>query len=121
MRKRLVGVGAVVAAALAAVSLALASGQSTTLKISADKTKLAYNKKTLHADAGKVTIVMKNPSAIFKHDVAIKLKGKVHKGKTVGHDGVSKLTITLKPGTYTFYCTVPGHAAAGMKGKLIVK
>jgi uncharacterized cupredoxin-like copper-binding protein len=31
-----------------------------------------------------------------------------------------KLTLTLKPGTYTFYCTVPGHAAAGMKGKLVV-
>jgi uncharacterized cupredoxin-like copper-binding protein len=26
----------------------------------------------------------------------------------------------LPPGVYTFYCTVPGHEAAGMKGKLVV-
>jgi uncharacterized cupredoxin-like copper-binding protein len=27
----------------------------------------------------------------------------------------------LKPGTYTFLCTVDGHAAAGMKGTLTVQ
>ncbi len=118
MKRKLLGIAVVLASGLAAVSLAF--GSTTTLKISADKTKLAYNKKTLKAHAGKITIVMKNPSKIFPHDVAIKLNGKVHKGKTVGFNGVSKLTLTLKPGTYTFYCTVPGHAAAGMKGKLIV-
>ena len=64
---------------------------------------------------------MKNTSSIFQHDVAIKSKGKVRKkGKTVGKGGISKVTLTLKPGTYTFYCTVPGHEAAGMKGKLVV-
>jgi plastocyanin len=119
MKKRLVAVVAVaVAAAFAVASFAFASG--TTLKLTADKTKLAYNKKTLKAHSGKITISMKNTSSIFQHDVAIKLNGKVHKGKTVGHNGTSALTLTLKPGTYTFYCTVPGHAAAGMKGKLIV-
>jgi plastocyanin len=118
MKKRLLGVAVVVASALAAVSLAF--GGSTTLKLSADKTKLAYNKKVLKAKTGKITISMLNTSPIFQHDVAIKLSGKVHKGKTVGKNGVSKLTLTLKPGTYTFYCTVPGHAAAGMKGKLVV-
>ena len=118
MKKRLLGVAVVAASALAAVSFAL--GGTTTLKLTADTAKLAYNKKTLKATAGKITIVMKNSSSIFKHDVAIKLNGKVHKGKTVGQNAVSKLTLTLKPGTYTFYCTVPGHAAAGMKGKLVV-
>lgn len=120
MKKRFAGVAVVIAVALGAGSYALASSQATTLKLTADKTKLAYNKKTLKAPAGKITIVMKNASAIFQHDVAIKLNGKVHKGKTVGLNKTSKLTITLKPGTYTFYCTVPGHKAAGMKGKLTV-
>ncbi|MCB0975919.1 MAG: cupredoxin domain-containing protein [Acidimicrobiales bacterium] len=27
----------------------------------------------------------------------------------------------LKPGTYTWHCTVPGHEAAGMKGEVTVK
>ena len=118
MKRRLVGVAAALAAALAAVSLAFAG--STTLKISASPTKLAYSKKLLKAPAGKVTIVMKNPS-MLQHDVAIKLNGKVHKSNLVGHGGTAKLTLKLKAGTYTFYCTVPGHAAAGMKGKLVVK
>ena len=118
MKKRLLGVAIVVAAALAAVSLAF--GGSTTLKLTAAKTKLAYNTKVLKAKSGKITISMTNTSPIFQHDVAIKVNGKVTKGKTVGQNGVSKLTVTLKPGTYTFYCTVPGHEAAGMKGKLIV-
>ena len=120
MKKRLVGVAAVVASALAAVSLAFAG--STSLKLSADKTKLAYNTKTLKAKAGKVTITMVNTSSIFQHNVAVKGKGiKTMKGKVVGKGGTSKVTIrNLKPGVYTFFCTVPGHEAAGMKGKLIV-
>jgi plastocyanin len=120
MKKRLVGVAAVVAAALAAVSLAVAGG--TSLKLSADKAKLAYNKKTLKAKAGKVTITMRNTSSIFQHNVAVKGKGiKTKKGKVVGKNGTSTVTFkNLKPGVYTFYCSVPGHEAAGMKGKLVV-
>jgi len=118
MKKRLVGVAVVAASALAAVSIAFAG--STTLKLTADKTKFAYNKKTLKAHAGKITIVMKNPSAIFPHDIAIKGHGIKKKGKVVHVGGTSKVTVTLKPGTYEFYCTVPGHEAGGMKGKLIV-
>ena len=33
----------------------------------------------------------------------------------------AKLTVTLAAGTYTLYCTVPGHRAAGMVAKLVVK
>jgi len=118
MKKRLVGVAVVVASALVAVSLAFAG--STTLQLKAATTKLAYNKKTLKAPAGKVTIVLKNPS-VLQHDVAIKINGKVHKSKLANKGDTVKLTIRrLRAGTYTFYCTVPGHAAAGMKGKLVV-
>jgi len=31
------------------------------------------------------------------------------------------VTANLAPGTYTFLCTVPGHAQAGMEGTLTVK
>ncbi|HEX3453116.1 MAG TPA: plastocyanin/azurin family copper-binding protein [Gaiellaceae bacterium] len=119
MKKWLVGTAVVTASALAAVSLAFA-GSTTLFKISASKTSLAYNKKVLTAKTGKVTIVMTNPS-FLSHDVAIKGNGVRVKGKVVGKGGTSRVTANLKPGTYTFYCTVPGHEAAGMKGKLIVK
>lgn len=37
-------------------------------------------------------------------------------------DGVSRLEFTpTAPGVYEFYCTVPGHKEAGMKGDLIVR
>jgi len=41
-------------------------------------------------------------------------------GQTVQPGGASTVTADLKPGTYTFYCPVPGHEAAGMKGTLTV-
>jgi uncharacterized cupredoxin-like copper-binding protein len=62
---------------------------------------------------------MANPSS-FPHAIAIKGRGVKSKGKTVNRGGTSRVTVTLKKGTYTFYCPVPGHEAGGMKGKLIV-
>jgi uncharacterized cupredoxin-like copper-binding protein len=118
MKKRLLVGVVLVAAALGVGSIAF--GATTTLHLLSSKTALKYNKTKLTAHAGKITIVMKNPSSVFQHDVAIKIKGKVHKSKLAGTNQTVKLTLTLKPGKYTFYCTVPGHAAAGMKGTLIV-
>jgi plastocyanin len=87
-----------------------------TVNLSADKSKLKFNKSTLRASAGRVTLRMANPSSI-PHAVGIRGKGK---GKTVTKAGTSTYTATLEKGMYTFYCPVGQHAAAGMKGKLIV-
>lgn len=111
-------------AAAALVAVAVASG-ATTLAISADASnKLAFNKKALTAKDGKVTIVMKNPS-ILPHNVAIKRtkssKKAIATGQIVGKGKTSKVTATLKDGSYIFYCSVPGHEAGGMWGVLKVK
>ena len=96
------------------------SGGGETLKISADPTKIAFNKKTLSAKAGKVTINMANPSSI-PHGVAIQGNGVNQSGSVVNKGGSSTVSVSLKPGTYTFYCPVPGHRQAGMQGTLTVK
>ena len=95
-------------------------GGGENITIAADKSALKFDKSTLDAKAGKVTITMDNPSGI-PHAVAIEGNGVDVDGKTVGKGEKSIASADLKPGTYEFYCPVPGHEAAGMKGKLTVK
>jgi plastocyanin len=101
-------------------SVAGVAAAATKLQINAANGKLAFTKKSATAKAGKVTIVMKNPSSL-PHAIAIKGHGVNVKGKVVTKGGTSTVTTTLKKGTYEFYCPVKGHAAAGMKGTLTVK
>ena len=82
---------------------------------------LAYTSDTATAEAGKVTVDFTNPQPLT-HDVAIEDSS----GKTVGKTGLiaegsDSAVVDLKPGTYTFFCTVPGHREAGMEGTLTVK
>jgi len=110
---------AAVVAVAAALAVAGVVSAKTTVSLSASKTKLAFNKKTIRAKKGSVTLVMANPSGL-PHAVAVKGHGLNKKGKTVNKGGTSRVTVTLKKGTYTFYCPVDGHEAGGMKGKVIV-
>ena len=71
------------------------------------------------AKAGKVTVDMPNKTPL-QHNIALKgVAGAA--GKIVSQGQTSSFTVTLKPGKYTFFCEVPGHEAAGMKGTLTVK
>jgi mono/diheme cytochrome c family protein len=90
------------------------------LTIPADPTgALSFTTRKASGTPGKVTISMPNKAPI-QHNIAI--RGPVTgAGPIVGSGGDSKFTATLKPGTYEFYCQVPGHEAAGMKGTLVVK
>ncbi len=81
---------------------------------------IAYDKQSLQARAGRVKIVMKNASPL-KHDVAIRGNGVKAKGKVVTTGRTSTAVARLKAGRYVFYCSVPGHEAAGMKGTLTVR
>ena len=95
-------------------------GGGQTLKISADPGgALKFDKSSLNAKAGKVTIVMDNPSSL-PHAIEVEGKGMEIKGDTVTKGGVSQASGTLKAGTYEFYCPVDGHKQAGMKGTLTV-
>jgi uncharacterized cupredoxin-like copper-binding protein len=104
----------------ASVPTTAPSVEATTLENPADAGgDLSFQKDSLTAPAGEVTLVMENPSAL-EHDIAIKGNGVDEKGETVGQGGTSRVTAVLEAGEYEFYCSVPGHEAAGMKGTLTV-
>ena len=82
---------------------------------------LAYDQKDVSAKAGSVTINFDNKEAL-QHDVAVAdSSGKVLGQTDLVSSGTANATVDLQPGTYTFYCTVPGHKEAGMEGTLTVK
>lgn len=82
---------------------------------------LKYNTKSLTAKAGKVTIDFKNMSELG-HNVTVESSAGSTEGATPTIQGTSKtLSLNLKPGTYKFFCSVPGHRQAGMEGTITVK
>ena len=95
----------------AAAPLALAADPSGALK---------YDKKALNAKAGKVTIAFTNASQIG-HDVTIAKGPTKLAGTNVITNSKASVSVTLTPGAYVFYCSVPGHRQAGMQGTLTVK
>jgi uncharacterized cupredoxin-like copper-binding protein len=102
--------------------------KATVINVTAGKpSELAFKLSKLSMlPVGKITFKVKDSGLAF-HDFKICTKpvttsvakantcvGKVTK---ILHPGqTATLTVTLKKGKYEFLCTVPGHAAAGMKG-----
>jgi uncharacterized cupredoxin-like copper-binding protein len=83
---------------------------------------LAFVQKAAKAKAGQVSIDFTNPQTL-SHDVAVEdSSGKEIGGTELVASGSTTATIgNLKPGKYTFFCTVPGHREAGMEGTLTVE
>jgi plastocyanin len=105
----------------ATTSTSAAAGS--TVKISANPTgQLAFQQKAVTASKpGPVTIDFTNDSPVG-HDVHIAdASGKDLGGTKIITGASTSATVNLKPGKYTFYCSVDGHEAAGMKGTLTVK
>jgi plastocyanin len=96
-------------------------GGGSTVNISADPSgALEFEETSVEATAGKVTIDFTNDSSL-SHDVKIEGNGISGEGTDKVTGGSTSATVDLKPGTYTFYCSVDGHRAAGMEGTLVVK
>jgi len=118
---------AVLALAIATATAVIVAGPAgarpsatpTVVNVSALASGLKYNTKVLRAHPGKIKLVFTNKSTL-KHDVRIE-SGEHELGgtKTIGK-GQTVAYVSLKKGTYNFYCSVAGHEDAGMKGKLIV-
>jgi plastocyanin len=83
-------------------------------------TGLNYKFADAEAPAGNITIDSKNAQPTG-HNIAVDGNGVDEKGQVVQGGATSTVKVDLKPGEYAFYCSVPGHRAGGMEGKLTVK
>lgn len=108
------------AASTAPAAPAATGGAS--IDVSADPSgAFAFNTDTLTAKAGPTTVNFDNPASL-SHDLVITSAD----GKEVGRTDLiaqnkASFTADLKPGTYTYFCDVPGHEQGGMKGTLTVQ
>ncbi len=95
-------------------------GGGQTIALAADPSgALKYDKTQLEATAGDITIDFTNNSSL-QHDVVVEGNG-VNEASDKITASKTTLSLNLKAGTYTFFCSVDGHRAAGMEGTLVVK
>ena len=82
---------------------------------------LKYDKTSVTVKPGKVTIAFTN-MAPLEHNVTVESSSHQTEGATPTFKGGTKtLSLNLKAGTYKFFCSVPGHRAAGMEGTVTVQ
>jgi plastocyanin len=78
---------------------------------------LYFDPEEVSAEAGTVEFSLVNVGAV-EHDLVIEEAGDVEVAHADPGDTVTG-SIDLEPGTYTYYCSIPGHRAA-MEGTLEV-
>lgn len=107
----------VVAGSWLAVMAALAGTTTTRLTVTEVEYKLTLSR--THLSAGKTTLVVVDKGKLA-HSLSISgpgLRKRLISG-TIKPGTSRTVIITLKSGTYTLWCPLPGHAALGMKTTL---
>jgi plastocyanin len=77
---------------------------------------MRFSPRDVDARQGRVTVRMANHD-LFWHTFTI---DKLDVDVRVPVGGARRVTFTASPGTYTFYCAIPGHRRAGMHGTFTV-
>jgi plastocyanin len=82
---------------------------------------LEFEQTELTAPAGEVTIEFDNPASL-DHDVVVEDDSGAELARTdVISEDTTSTSAQFDAGSYTFYCSVDGHRAAGMEGTLTVE
>ena len=87
--------------------------------ITVDATSFSFRPTRITVAAGEDVAIALHSDDTFHDFVVDRVLGHV-----VGTDGGATATGGLRidrPGTYTFYCSVPGHRSAGMEGTIVVR
>jgi uncharacterized cupredoxin-like copper-binding protein len=115
MNRITLALGVALAALVVAAPVAArtSAATATTVTVTMKEFKFVLSKRTVRH--GVVTFKLVNKGALA-HD--FKIAGK--KSKMVGPGKSRVLKVKLTKGSKVYLCTVPGHAAGGMKGKLKV-
>jgi uncharacterized cupredoxin-like copper-binding protein len=115
MKRITLALGVALAALVAAapVTARPTAATATTVTVTMKEFKFVLSK--TRVPHGTVTFKLVNKGSL-DHD--FKIAGK--KSKLIKPGKTGKLIVTLKTGRLAYSCTVAGHAAAGMKGKLRV-
>ena len=110
------------AATTATTATTPAAPTTASVKVNADPSgQLAFVQKSLTAPAGADVFVLTNDSSV-PHNLEIEGNGvEAGPSATVSGGEKAELKVTLKPGTYQFFCAIPGHREAGMEGTLTVQ
>jgi plastocyanin len=95
------------------------NGGGQTVQIAADPGGgFTFDKDALEASAGETTFEFTNDASI-PHNFTIEgVEGAATETVTQGNDSI---TVDLEAGTYTYFCSVPGHREGGMEGTLTVE
>jgi plastocyanin len=98
-----------------------AAGPGGTLQLAADPAAIAYDTTELTSKPGKVTIDFDNPAPL-EHDVVVEDEAGDELARSeIVTESETSAEADLAAGSYTFFCSIPGHREAGMEGTLTVK
>ncbi len=95
-------------------------GGGNALNVTVTGTEFKFDPATITASPGQtINLTFKNAGTV-RHTFVIK-EANVNVGADAGQTATATFKAPSTAGTYTYFCDVPGHEEAGMKGTLTVK